>query len=184
MIVELLCGDAPEPWAALGFEVEGGAARVGDVVVRLDGEGGGLRGWVLSGSGPASVDGISTEWIEAQPAAAGSRGLDHIVVFTGSVDRTVAALVGAGGVERRRAGPPQVPVAMSFVRFGSVIVEVAESSDPARLWGLVAVVDDLASLPASLVGSPRPAVQPGRQIVTARRAPGLETALAFMTPRP
>jgi hypothetical protein len=183
VIVELLCGDAPEPWAALGFAVDGGAVRVGNVTVRLDGEGGGLRGWVMHGSGPQALDGIPTTWTDAEPGEPGARDLDHIVLFTGDRDRTVAALVDAGGDERRRAGPPAVPVAMSFVRFGSVIVEVAQNEDPPRLWGLVAVVDDLAALPADLVGTPRAAVQPGRQIVTARPQPGLETALAFMTPR-
>jgi hypothetical protein len=183
VIVELLCGDAPEPWAALGFAVDDGTVQVGDVRVRLDGSGGGLRGWVMRGTGPASLDGIATEWTQDRPGPGGARGLDHVVLFTGDRDRTVAALVGVGGDERRRAGPPAVPVAMSFVRFGSVIVEVAQNEDPPRLWGLVSVVDDLAALPAELVGEPRAAVQPGRQIVTARPVPGLETALAFMTPR-
>jgi hypothetical protein len=183
VIVELICGDAPEPWAALGFEVVEGAVRIGDVTVRLDAGGGGLRGWVMSGTGPPALDGIPTEWTDAEPGEPGDRALDHIVLFTGDRDRTVEALVGAGGDERRRAGPPAVPVAMSFVRFGSVIVEVAENEDPPRLWGLVAVVDDLAALPAALVGEPRAAVQPGRRIVTARPQPGLGTALAFMTPR-
>jgi hypothetical protein len=183
VIAELLCGDAAAPWAALGFDVDDGAVRVGDVTVRLDGAGGGLRGWVMHGSGPDELDGIPTTWTGAAPGEPGARGLDHIVLSTGDRDRTVAALVGAGGDERRRAGPPAVPVAMSFVRFGSVIVEVAQNDDPPRLWGLVAVVDDLGSLSPDLVGEPRAAVQPGRRIVTARPQPGLETALAFMTPR-
>jgi hypothetical protein len=185
VIVELVCGDAPEPWAALGFGVVDGGVRVGDVTIRLDGAGGGLRGWVMRGSGPDALDGVPTRWVADAPAGTpGARGLDHVVLFTGDRDRTVAALVGAGGDERRRAGPPDVPVAMSFVRFGSVIVEVAQNEDPPRLWGLVAVVRALGELPRELVGKPRAAVQPGRQIVTARQVPGLETAVAFMTPRP
>ena len=42
-LLELHAGDRPEAWAALGFAVEDdGTCRIGDVVVRLDGSGGGL----------------------------------------------------------------------------------------------------------------------------------------------
>ena len=46
-------------------------------------------------------------------------------------------------------------------------------------WGLTITVEDLGALPAELITEPKPAVQPGRQIATAR-SPG--TPLAFMTP--
>jgi hypothetical protein len=186
MILELECGDVPETWAALGFAVAGEAVRVGPVTVRCDGGGGGLRGWVLAGMGPSSLDGILTGWVRhGSPGTPGERGLDHIVVVTGDLDRTVKALVAVDGDERRRAAPPAVPAEMAFVRFGDVIVEVVRSGPPAptRLWGLTAIVDDLGELPVELVGEPRDAVQPGRRIVTARRVPGFETAVAFMTPR-
>ena len=92
----------------------------------------------------------------------------------------------AGGDERRRAGPPQVPAAMAFVRLDGAIVEVAEAGGPPRLWGLVAVVEDLDACAASLgglLGPPKDAVQPGRRIATVRPEAGLGTALAFMSPR-
>lgn len=185
-LLELLSGDAPEAWGRLGFAVHDGAARVGSLTVRLDGAGGGLRGWTLQGGGtvpPPSVGGVPTAWVAEAPAGEpGARALDHVVLLTDDRDAAVASLVAAGGDERRRAGPPDVPVAMSFVRLGEVIVEVAEGGGPPRLWGLVAVVDDLAAL-GDIVGDPKPAVQPGRQIATVRPQAGLETALAFMTPR-
>ena len=56
---------------------------------------------------------------------------------------------------------------------------------PARFWGLVVTVADLDALAERLgpvLGSARPAVQPGRRIATARRAAGLGTRVAFMTP--
>jgi hypothetical protein len=183
MLLELECGDPPGAWAALGFEVEDDAFRVGPVTVRCDGEGGGLRGWTLAGDGPPDLDGIPTRWASAQERGRGALELDHVVVFTDDRDRTMAALVAAGADERRRADPPGVPAPMGFVRLGEVVVEVAQAGGPPHLWGLTAVIDDLGVLPEDLVGPPRDAVQPGRRIATVRREAGLETAVAFMTPR-
>lgn len=195
-LVELVTGDDPAVWADLGFAVhDGDVVRVGGVGVRLGGDGGGLRGWVLAGEddGPASVDGVPTTWVAPGPAVDhvdhpnGALALDHVVLMTDDRDRSSAALAAAGGDERRRAGPPEVPVAMAFVRLGESLVEVAEGGGAARLWGLVAVVEDLDGLAQRLgsdvLGEVRPAVQPGRRIATVRERPGLGTALAFMTPR-
>lgn len=177
-LVELECGDEPAAWERLGFTVEAGATRVGPITIRLDGSGGGLRGWTLAGAGPATVACIATRWTAAAaPGPPGARALDHVVLFCGDRDRAVAELVAAGGDERRWADPPQVPVAMSFVRLGAAIVEVAEGGGPSRLWGLVAVVDDLDAL-GDIVGPSKPAVQPGRRIATVAPAAGLSTALA------
>ena len=191
--VELICGDDPSAWTALGFAVDDGErVRVGGVTVCCDGDGGGLRGWRLDGDGPADIDGIATEWhspaAPADPPAHpnGAMALDHVVLFTDDRDRTSRALVVAGGDERRRAGPPQVPVAMAFVRLDGTIVEVAEGGGPPRLWGVVAVVEDLDACVADLgglVGPAKDAVQPGRRIATVRPEAGLGTALAFMSPR-
>jgi hypothetical protein len=200
-LLELTCGDDPDGWVRLGFSVsDGDLVRVGAVAVRLTGEGGGLRGWTLAGDGgPPEIEGIPTAW--RAPAAGageavadeavahpnGALALDHVVLLTDHRDRSAAALVAAGGDERRRAGPPQVPVSMAFVRLGAAIVEVAEGASAPHLWGLVAVVEDLDALAADLgdlLGPPRDAVQPGRRIATVRGEPaGVETALAFMTPR-
>lgn len=194
-LIGLECGDDPAAWRALGFAVDGDACRLGPVAVMLDGGGGGVRGWTLGGAGggPGEIDGIPTRWSDEAPAEPpshpnGAAALDHVVVFTDSRDRTVDALVAAGGDLRRSGGPPQLPAPMAFVRMGGVIVEVAENGSPngAHLWGLVAVVADVDALAArygDLLGSPRDAVQPGRRIVTARRRDGLDCALAFMTPR-
>ena len=72
---------------------------------------------------------------------------------------------------------------MAFVRFGELIVEVAQTGGPARFWGVTVTVPDVDALAGPLLGSPRPAVQPGRRIVTVARAAGLSVALAFITPR-
>ena len=104
-------------------------------------------------------------------------------MLTDSLDETVDELVAVGGDLRRRRDDLHAP--MAFVRMGESIVEVVQSdaAHPARIWGLVAIVEDLATLPPELVGEPRDAVQPGRRIVTVRPEAGLGTAVAFMTPR-
>ena len=185
MLVALECGDRPEAWEALGFTLP---VRVGTVDVLLDGRGGGIRAWHLAPlmNKDPHADLIHhcppTEWVAPRDAPPGERDLDHVVVLTGALDDTIAALVACGGDLRRRRDDLHSP--MAFIRFGPVIVEVVQSEGPARIWGLVAVVDDLSELPADLVGEPRAAVQQGRQIVTVKREAGLGTALAFMTPRP
>ncbi len=176
MLQALHTRDDPAVWAALGFAAP---VRVGPVAITCDGG----SGWTLTGEDAGDVDGIPTRW--APPAGdvvPGERELDHVVVLTDSLDRTVDALVAVGGDERRRIDIGRGR--MAFVRLGVIleVVERAEVEAP-HIWGLVAVVDDLAGLPADLVGSPKDAVQPGRRIVTVRPMAGLDTAVAFMTPR-
>jgi hypothetical protein len=103
----------------------------------------------------------------------GAFAVDHVVVFTGSLDRTVAALQDAGLDLRRR------DERMAFLRLGPYILEVVErGDDPARFWGFVVVVDDPGAVPGA--GPARNAVQPGRRIATVK---GLGTALAVMSRR-
>ncbi len=44
---------------------------------------------------------------------------------------------------------------MAFVRFGPLIVEVAEAGGPARFWGLTVAVDDLDAAAGPLLGTAR-----------------------------
>src|SRR3954447_12169836 len=100
MVLELLCGDDAACWQRLGFQVDAGALAVGAVTVRCDGEGGGIRGWTLQGaSGPREVAGIPTKWSSSGPGPQGRFGLDHIVLFTGRLDASIADLVASGGDE-------------------------------------------------------------------------------------
>jgi hypothetical protein len=74
---------------------------------------------------------------------------------------------------------------------GDAVLEVVgprvpDVDGPAMFWGLVAVVDDLDATCArlgDLVEAPHAAIQPGRRIAAVRRAAGLGTALALMSPR-
>jgi hypothetical protein len=147
-------------------------------------------GLPLRAAGPAAAAG--------SPHPNGALAVDHLVALTGDRDRTADALAAAGGDVRRRGGPPELPAPMAFVRFGPLIVEVAATkpsdvfvagaarmgSDPllARWWGLTVTVADLDAAAAIVGVEPRPAVQPGRRILTVPRSAGLSTALALMSP--
>jgi hypothetical protein len=191
----------PSGWRRLGFSVEGAATRLGGVVLRfVTDPGEGIVRWALDGAVPPDLDGLATSREPPGPASPVEHpnragGLDHVVVTTPVLARTRAALADAG-LEPRRvrdAGEHR----QAFYRLGEAVLELvgpveapaAPACDaPAAFWGLVAVVPDVDALAAELggelLGPPRDAVQPGRRIVTVRRAAGAGVPLAFITPRP
>jgi len=116
--------------------------------------------------------------------------IDHVVVFTDSLERTTTAVAEATGHEVRRIRET-ADVRQGFHRVGpgGVIIEVVERADvtSVSLWGLVLTVADLDALVDAAdgaIGAPRDAVQPGRRIATVRGAAGLGVAVAFMSPDP
>jgi hypothetical protein len=194
-IAELVVGDAPAAWERLGFTVADGRAAIGATAVVLDGGGGGLRSWVLRDVPTGDIDGLPTTVATAgatQPGehANGAQRLDHVVVTTPDLTRTFGALERAG-LELRRVREHSDTLHQGFFRLGEVILEVVGppqpgDDEPARFWGLVAVVPDVDELAErvepGLLGMPRAAVQEGRRIVTVSREVGLSVALAFITP--
>jgi hypothetical protein len=194
-IAELVVGDAPSAWARLGFAVDGDRAQVGTTTVVLDGTGGGLRSWALRDAATTAFDGLQTALVDGAPPEAGAHPngasrIDHVVVNTPDLPRTFAALE-AAGLDLRRVREHSDTVHQGFFRLGEVILEVVgppqpAASEPARFWGLVAVVPDVDALLAraepGLFGEPRAAVQQGRRIVTVARGAGLSVPLAFLTP--
>lgn len=189
-------GDAA-PWERLGFHVEADHVRLGTIDIALGGAGTGLTAWTFEGPGSGDLDGLPTHWDGTPTGPApgahpnGAVQLDHVVVMTPDLARTTAALATAGLDLRRTrdAGTPERPATQAFYRLGEVILEVVGDvppDGPARFWGLVAVVPDVDALAAqlgeSLVGGAKDAVQPGRRIVTVRRAAGLPLPFAFLTP--
>src|SRR5262245_55931291 len=194
-IAELVVGDEPSSWERLGFAVDAGRATVGTTTIVLDGAGGGLRSWALRDALTLEFDGLATAAADGVPVDAGTHPngavrIDHVVVNTPDLQRTFAALR-AGGLDLRRVREHSDTLHQGFFRLGEVILEVVgppqpSGDEPARFWGLVAVVPDVDALVAEaepgLFGEPRAAVQEGRRIVTVSRAAGLSVPLAFLTP--
>ncbi len=205
MIDELTVADAPGSWAALGFAVDGDTCVVGDVRIRLAGTGAGkgLTGWSLRGFGGDALDGLPTARSDRPPPGDapahpnGISAIDHVVAISSDLDRTVAALEGAG-LDLRRIREEPTPAGaprQAFFRLGAVILEVVQAPPdaiertggdrPAFFWGLAFVAPDLDSTVVGLgdrAGEVRPAVQPGRRIATLRRSAGLSVPVALMTP--
>jgi hypothetical protein len=177
----ILTGGEPAAWRRLGFAVqEDGSASIG--AVRLVTGAGELRVEAadLEEERPDGLAMTNTRAAPVEPVAHpnGALAIDHVVAFTDDLDRTSAALERAGAPLRRRAEP------MAFHRLGPLIVEVVQTGAQPALWGFVVIVSDLDACAGPLVGTARPAVQPGRRIATVRPEAGLPVPLAFMTPQP
>jgi catechol 2,3-dioxygenase-like lactoylglutathione lyase family enzyme len=164
---------------------------VSSVRLRLVGKGPrrGILGWKLRNGEPAPA--------VAPQHPNGVARIDHVVLLSPDLDRTVEELR-SEGFEFRRIREGETPggsTRQAFFRLGEPILEVVQAPEgtsvasnpdgPARLWGIAFLVDDLdatGSAFGELLGTPRDAVQPGRKIATLRPEAGLGPAIAFMTP--
>ena len=202
MLTELFLDAPVAPWRDLGFVTTPHSDHHHTVIagVRFVFSGassGGLTGWGFDSIDQAveSIDGIPTT-ITAEPTENPDHSLDvasidHVVVMTPSLDRTCGAIETSLGLPLKRIREVGGGVRQGFHRAGSVILEVVERPDipadePARLWGLVFVVNDLDVLATRLgtdvLGPVKDAVQPGRKIATVTKGAGLGVPVAFMTP--
>lgn len=207
-IDELTVADAPEAWSALGFALDDDVCVLGEVRIRFaDSDAGrGLVGWSLRGveggaSSGGDLDGLSTASSDRPPPHEppahpnGIAAIDHVVVFTPALDRTVDVLR-AAGLDLRRVREEPTPAGaprQAFFRLGAEILEIVQqppeaiedADGPAFFWGLAFVAPDLdatvAQLGADRVSEARAAVQPGRRIATLRRAAGLAVPVALMS---
>ena len=196
-VVEIVVGSPPVAWERLGFALHDGAIPLGSTLIRPTGGDGGIERWTLAGVEDVPFDGLATRVVDDGAAPLpppgehpnGATRIDHVVVRTPSLDRTVAALDDAG-LELRRTRDAAGGVRQGFVWVGDTILELIEApgqdaSAPATFWGLVVVVDDIdraAKIAGDAVGQVRDAVQPGRRIATVRESAGVGLPLALMTP--
>ncbi|MEU0494757.1 glyoxalase [Mycobacterium sp. NPDC006124] len=202
-VAELQVADPPEAWIRAGFTVDADAVcRIGGVGLRLVGRerGTGIVGWSLREvpAGLHDVDGIATTASHSRPVSPathpnGVTSVDHVVLFSPDLSRTIAALAGLGTSPRRErdGGLGGRPIRQVFFRLGEVIVEVvgapdAASDGPATLWGVTYVVDDVEATAAAFGDRTSPvkdAVQPGRRITTLRhREFGMSVRTALISP--
>ncbi|MED5813683.1 glyoxalase [Mycolicibacterium sp. 050232] len=199
--------DAPDAWERAGFVVDSDAVcRVGNVRIRLVGceRGTGIIGWSLRGLPPQGsfddLDGVPTtrsNTATAQPATHpnGATAIDHVVLLSPDLGRTVSALADIGVVPRRErdAELGGRRVRQVFFRLGEVILEVVGSPDtasegPSTLWGITYVVDDVdasAEFFGDHTTEVKDAVQPGRRITTIRHKDfGMSVPTAVISPTP
>lgn len=188
-IDEFVVADPPDAWTRAGFGVDGDAVcRIGGVGIRLVGRarGTGIVGWSLrdlpSSLSVPDLDGVPTtrsDTVTATCASSHPNGvvaIDHAVLLSPDLGRTVSALA-AIGVDPRRERDGELggrPIRQIFFRFGEVILEVvgppaAANEGPATLWGMTYVVADIDAAAAFFGDRTAPvkdAVQPGRRITT------------------
>ena len=144
------------------------------------------------------VDGIPTLRSDAVPAAPaahanGVTAIDHVVLLSPNLTRTVGSLADVG-LQPRRERDAELggqPMRQIFFRLGSVILEVVGAPDaandgPSSLWGITYVVADIDAT-ASFFGDRalpvKDAVQPGRRITTLRhRDLGMSVRTAMISP--
>ena len=197
-VAALRIGAEAEQWRELGFRVsDDRTAMVGGVRVELlpDVERGRIVSWALEGPDvPDSIDGLPTD-----ASAQGGQdpvhpnrvlAIDHVVVFTPSLERTTDAFA-AIGIEARRVREAGGGARQGFFLFSDLLVEVVdgvglEPDAPARFWGITAVVSDIdasAALLGERLGRIKDAVQPGRRIATVRPEASGGLPLALITPR-
>jgi hypothetical protein len=207
-IDEIVVADPPELWRAAGFDVVADRFEIGSVRVRLAATEAarGIVGCSMRDLAAAAPDGLPLQRSNAEaraprtrPHPNGAVALDHLVAFSADLERTIAALEGAG-LELRRLREEPTPAGaprQAFFRLAEVVLEVIDrppgsreqrdADTPARFWGLAFVAPDLDRCAAYLgerLGEPRDAVQPGRRIATLRREAGLAPGIAFMSPAP
>ena len=115
---------------------------------------------------------------------AGDWDVDHVVLLVPDLPEAVALLAAAGADLRLQMEVRGRPSA--FFRVGTVLEVIQERVRTARLFGVALVTaTPLADLARRWrgeghdVGDPRPAIQPGREIMTVR---GAGAGLAVMSP--
>jgi hypothetical protein len=187
---EFEVADPTEAWTRAGFTVgSDSVCRIGGVGIRLVGRdrGAGIVGWSLRGL-PSDVsvndvDGVPTARSGEVSAASSAHpngviAIDHVVLLSPDLGRTVESLA-AVGVDPRRERDSELggrPIRQIFFRLGEVIVEVVGSlatvgEGPSSLWGMTYVVTDIdatASFFGDRTAPVKDAVQPGRRISTLR----------------
>lgn len=196
VLTEIRVAADPTAWAAAGFSVAADAAAVGGVAIEFVAGSGGVVDWALTGAPGAGIDGLPTRVGNERgpasvPHANGVVEIDHLVVLTPRLERTIEAFEEFGARLRRiREGETGLgQYRQAFFRLGRPILEVVEAADmdaasPARFWGITFTTSDIgaaAELLGDKLGRVKDAVQPGRRIATVRKEAGLGLPVALIS---
>ncbi|MEX0767414.1 MAG: hypothetical protein WD029_02975 [Microthrixaceae bacterium] len=187
----IVCTGFGQPFQ--GWRIQGlGALSPEPLITQIDGLQ--LLPSVQGFEAEKSANGLSFA-SETQPHPNGVTRIDHIVVSTGNCDRTINAFTAAGFERRGSRSTTQFGAQMlqTFFWAGDVIVElvgpslVQDANDSlASIFGLAMVAEDLqhtAKVLGELLGNPKAAVQPGRQIAGLRtQSIGIALPIAIMSP--
>jgi catechol 2,3-dioxygenase-like lactoylglutathione lyase family enzyme len=208
-LAELVISAEPRAWRHAGFAVDDeGVSQVGLVRLRFDPAvaDGGLRSWALAAApdvGMTDVDGLPTGHgappsMPAPPGdhPIGASVIDHVVVATPDLARTVAAIetgLGLPLLRTRDVGSAGASMRQAFFRMGEVVLEVVGGPEPdpgggpARFYGIAITVEDLDTAverAGDRIGRAKPAVQRGRSIATFSKDAALGVPVALMSPPP
>ena len=195
-LTEILVGDNADLWRAAGFTVADDVCQVGHVGIRFTNDlGRGMRGWAFDESVPGDdIDGLvsrrATEVQQIEPHPNGVDVIDHVVVVTPDLPRTIAELEHVGFELRRTRDTDTygTPMRQAFFKAGDVILEIVGGQQPdraggsSRFFGLAFTVESMdatASLLGASLGKVKPAVQQGRSIATLRA--GQTVPIVLMT---
>ncbi len=171
-LTRLLVPGSGQRWTELGFVLDTGRLRVGDVLFETDADEL-VWGFDELDDDPGRL-GVPTERSAADPGAPGEHPnridrVDHIVYAVPDLDEAIAAIGDALGLEVRRRARPRGPDGpeMAFFRAGEAILEVVGGTGPA-LWGIALRSGDLDVTVEAVrtaggpIGDPKPAIQGGR----------------------
>jgi len=197
----LFVGDEPDAWRRAVFTVENNVVTLGKTAVELVGttDGRGIRSWSLDGV-VTDIDGLPSVIVpDHQPLTLQQHpnlafAIDHVVVQTSNVDRTVSSFASVG-IDERKNQVVEVDGSQrrqSFIWAGRVIVEVVGPAIPSQdegatdFWGLAVVSANLETASThlgDLLSEPRDAVQPGRKISTLRTGDlDISVPIALLSP--
>jgi catechol 2,3-dioxygenase-like lactoylglutathione lyase family enzyme len=215
-LLYLTVADDVSTWTKLGFTADGGAVHVGGVTfvcANTVGEGAkGITDWNLhdpEGVLPSSIDGIDTGTtkvrtsVESPVHPNGVTGIDHLVIRSPDLERTIGVLEDLDLPCRRRrdAGAyGSTTMKQAFFWLGSpsdprdrIVLEVVGESEvdpatkdqPSSFFGIAFVCADLDATAAFFGDFAKPpidAVQPGRRITSISSRAGSSVAIALMSP--
>jgi hypothetical protein len=179
VLSEIRVAADPAAWRGAGFSATDTSMSVGDVSIEFVEGDGGIVDWTLADDAPV---------LPSTAHANGVTEIDHVVMLTPSLERTIADLE-AQGIELRRIREGETGMGtyrQAFFRVGRPVLEVVEADEPVRLWGITfttADIDAAAELVGERLGRVKDAVQPGRRIANVRNEAGLGLPVALISPK-